>query len=119
MTLTKALEQEEQLAERYAKEEDVTELIDIALSLEGLARNVGKHAGGVVIAPSALTVFSPLYCEQGSEHMVTQFDKDDLETVGLVKFDFLGLRNLTIIDWAVKAINADAESENRDLVDIA
>ena len=119
MTLTKALEQEEQLAERYAKEEDVTELIDIALSLEGLARNVGKHAGGVVIAPSALTDFSPLYCEQGSEHMVTQFDKDDLETVGLVKFDFLGLRNLTIIDWAVKAINADAESENRDLVDIA
>jgi DNA polymerase-3 subunit alpha len=119
MTLTKAMEQEDLLSERYANEEDVTELIDMALSLEGLARNVGKHAGGVVISPSALTDFSPLYCEQGSDHMVTQFDKDDLETVGLVKFDFLGLRNLTIIDWAVKAINADAASENREPVDIA
>jgi DNA polymerase III subunit alpha len=118
MTLTKAMEQEERLAERYANEEDVTELIDMALSLEGLARNVGKHAGGVVIAPSALTDFCPLYCEQGSDHMLTQFDKDDLETVGLVKFDFLGLRNLTIIDWAIKAINAEAELNGSEPINI-
>ncbi len=105
MTLEKALEQEEQLLQRYHQDEEVRTLIDLARSLEGLSRNAGKHAGGVVIAPSALTDFTPLYCEQGSENTVTQFDKDDVEAVGLVKFDFLGLRTLTIIDWAVKTVN--------------
>ena len=80
-------------------------LIDLARSLEGLTRNAGMHAGGVVIAPSVLTDFAPLYCEEGSTSVVTQFDKDDVEAAGLVKFDFLGLRTLTIIDWAVKIIN--------------
>ena len=75
-------------------------------TLEGLARNAGTHAGGVVIAPSVLTDFTPLYCEEGSTTPVTQFDKDDVEAAGLVKFDFLGLRTLTIIDWAVRDINA-------------
>jgi len=113
MTLDKALKQEELLAERYEKEEELSEMVDIARGLEGLARNVGKHAGGVVIAPSELTDFTALYCEQGSDQMVTQFDKDDLEAVGLVKFDFLGLRTLTIIDRAVKAINdSDVGSEH-------
>jgi DNA polymerase-3 subunit alpha len=107
MTLDKALEQEPALKERYDNEEDVRELIDMARSLEGLARNAGKHAGGVVIAPSALTDFMPLYCEQGGRQLVSQLDKDDLEALGLVKFDFLGLRNLTIIDKAVKIINAE------------
>ena len=78
------------------------ELIDLARSLEGLTRNAGKHAGGVVIAPSVLTDFAPLYCEEGGTSVVTQFDKDDVEAAGLVKFDFLGLRTLTIIDWAVR-----------------
>ncbi len=105
MTLNKALEVEAQLKARYDEEEDVRSLFDLALSLEGLTRNAGKHAGGVVIAPTALTDFSPLYCEQASSSTVTQFDKDDVESVGLVKFDFLGLRTLTIIDWAVKTIN--------------
>ena len=77
----------------------------MALSLEGVARNAGKHAGGVVISPTVLTDFSPLYCEEGGAGVVTQFDKDDVEAVGLVKFDFLGLRTLTIIDWAVKHVN--------------
>ncbi|NKB46459.1 MAG: DNA polymerase III subunit alpha, partial [Legionellales bacterium] len=99
MTLTKALQQEELLRQRYEQEEEVTALLDLALKLEGLVRNVGKHAGGVVIAPSALTNFVPLYCEAGESSWVTQFDKDDVETVGLVKFDFLGLRTLTIIQW--------------------
>lgn len=107
ITLEKALEQEPTLAERYQQEEDVRTLIDLARKLEGVTRNVGKHAGGVVIAPEKLTEFTPLYCEEGApDHIVTQFDKDDVESVGLVKFDFLGLRTLTIIDWAVQHINA-------------
>ena len=106
MTLDKALQQEEQLAERYRDDAEVTTLIDLAKKLEGLTRNAGKHAGGVVIAPTQLTDFSPLYCEpDGADHAVTQFDKDDVEAVGLVKFDFLGLRTLTIINWAMLAIN--------------
>ena len=106
MTLDKALEQEPALAEWYDSDEDVQGVIDLARSLEGLSRNAGKHAGGVVIAPSQLTDFTPLYCEQGGDALVSQFDKDDVEAVGLVKFDFLGLRTLTIIDWALKTINA-------------
>jgi DNA polymerase-3 subunit alpha len=106
MTLDKALDQEEALRELYEQDEEVTMLIDMALSLEGLTRNVGKHAGGVVISPSDLTDFTPIYCEQGGAGLVSQFDKDDVEAIGLVKFDFLGLRTLTIIDWAVKSINA-------------
>ena len=106
MTLDKALEQEEELARLYENDGEVRELIDLARSLEGLARNAGTHAGGVVIAPSVLTDFTPLYCEEGSTTPVTQFDKDDVEAAGLVKFDFLGLRTLTIIDWAVRDINA-------------
>jgi DNA polymerase-3 subunit alpha len=105
MTLDKALEQEPLLKERYDNEVDVRALIDTARTLEGLARSAGKHAAGVVIAPSALTDFMPLYCEQGSHQFVTQYDMKDVETIGLVKFDFLGLRNLTIIDRAVKMIN--------------
>jgi DNA polymerase III subunit alpha len=107
MTLDKALEQEEELKRLYDSDAEVHELIDLARSLEGLARNAGTHAGGVVIAPSVLTDFTPLYCEEGSTTPVTQFDKDDVEQAGLVKFDFLGLRTLTIIDWAVRDINAE------------
>jgi len=105
MTLDRALEQEPLLKERYDNEEDVRALIDTARALEGLARNAGKHAAGVVIAPSALTDFMPLYCEQGSHQFVTQYDMKDVENIGLVKFDFLGLRNLTIIDRAVKMVD--------------
>jgi DNA polymerase-3 subunit alpha len=105
MTLEKAMEQEIQLKDRYAKEDEVSTLIDLAKSLEGITRNAGKHAGGVVIAPTKLTDFAPLFCEPGGVNLVTQFDKDDVEAVGLVKFDFLGLRTLTIIDWALDTIN--------------
>jgi len=104
MTLTKAMAESEELKRAYDQDEEVTELLDMALSLEGLSRNCGKHAGGVVIAPTALTDFAPLYCEPDGSSLVTQFDKDDAEAVGLVKFDFLGLRTLTIIDNAVKQI---------------
>ena len=119
ITLDKALEQEEVLKERYDNEEEVHTLIEMARSLEGITRNAGKHAGGVVISPSVLTDFTPLYCEQGGTNVVTQFDKDDVEAVGLVKFDFLGLRTLTIIDWAVKSINRTREAMGEVLLDIS
>ncbi len=106
ITLDAALEKEEELKRLYKSDDEVRTLIDLARSLEGLVRNAGTHAGGVVIAPSVLTDFAPLYAEEGSSNVVTQFDKDDVEAAGLVKFDFLGLRTLTIIDWAVKTINA-------------
>jgi len=99
-----------ELIQRHAAEEDVRDLLTLARELEDLTRNAGKHAGGVVIAPSPLSDFCPLFAEHDAggrgRNPVTQFDKDDVETIGLVKFDFLGLRTLTIIDWAVKAINA-------------
>ncbi|TCT00127.1 DNA polymerase III subunit alpha [Pseudofulvimonas gallinarii] len=94
-----------ELIQRYNDEDEVRDLLDLALKLESLARNAGKHAGGVVIAPKPLSEFCPMYAEAGGLNPVTQFDKDDVESVGLVKFDFLGLRTLTIIDWAVKSIN--------------
>jgi DNA polymerase-3 subunit alpha len=118
MTLTKALIASPDLKERYDEDEDVKELIDLALSLEGLTRNVGKHAGGVLISPSTLVDFTPLYCEEGGGSVVSQFDKDDVEAVGLVKFDFLGLRNLTIIDWAIKTVNKQRSKENKDPINI-
>lgn len=106
MTLEKALSEEQALKQRYDQEEEVKTLMNLALKLEGITRNVGKHAGGVVIAPAPLTDFAPLYCEENSDSLVIQFDKDDVEAIGLIKFDFLGLRTLTIIDKAVKNVNA-------------
>ncbi|MDH3265460.1 MAG: DNA polymerase III subunit alpha, partial [Gammaproteobacteria bacterium] len=106
ITLEKALQQSEELASMYRDDEEVAAIIDLAKSLEGLVRNAGKHAGGVVIAPGQLTDFTPLYCEDGGAHIITQLDKDDVEAVGLVKFDFLGLKTLTVIDWAEKIVNA-------------
>jgi len=118
MTLDKALDESDDLKEAYRDDEEVRELIDMAKKLEGCARNAGKHAGGVVIAPGLLTNFTPLYCEANGEGLVTQFDKDDVEKVGLVKFDFLGLRTLTIVDWALKAVNATRARQGREPVDI-
>ncbi len=105
MTLSKALEQEQHLAQLLEDDAAAQEIWEMALKLEGITRNAGKHAGGVVIAPSKLTDFSPLYCDDEGGGVVTQFDKDDVEEAGLVKFDFLGLRTLTIIDWALSMIN--------------
>jgi DNA polymerase-3 subunit alpha len=115
ITLEKALEKEPELAKLDRDDEEVHALLELALKLEGLTRNAGKHAGGVVIAPSVLTDFTPLFCEAPGEGVVTQFDKDDVEAAGLVKFDFLGLRTLTIIDRAVKIINALPERAGRPL----
>ncbi|MGY6555367.1 MAG: DNA polymerase III subunit alpha [Wenzhouxiangella sp.] len=117
MTLAKALEEEPELAERYEREDDTRSVLDLAQSLEGLSRNAGKHAGGLVIAPTPLTDFTPLYTEPDGHSVLTQFDKNDVEAVGLVKFDFLGLRNLTIIDWALKAVNERRRGEGEALLD--
>jgi DNA polymerase-3 subunit alpha len=104
VTLREARAMEPLLAEREQKEEEVRELLALAESLEGLTRNVGMHAGGVLIAPGKLTDFCPLYTQAGSEALVSQFDKDDVEAVGLVKFDFLGLTTLTILDWTLRYV---------------
>ena len=106
MTLAKAFEAEPRLPEIYEQDEEVKELIDMARILEGVTRNAGKHAGGVVISPTTITDFSPLYCDDTGANPVTQFDKNDVETAGLVKFDFLGLRTLTIIQWAIDMVKA-------------
>jgi DNA polymerase III subunit alpha len=119
MTLAKALEQEEPLREFLQQDSQAQEIWEMAEQLEGVVRNVGKHAGGVVIAPSKLTDFAPLFCDERGSGLVTQFDKGDVEEAGLVKFDFLGLRTLTIIDWAVKMINASRESAGELPLDIA
>ncbi|MFQ5660621.1 MAG: DNA polymerase III subunit alpha [Gammaproteobacteria bacterium] len=119
ITLEKALQQEQSLRKRYEEEEEVKTLIDLARKLEGLTRNAGKHAGGIVIAPSPLTDYMPLYCEQGSNVRSTQFDMGDVEAIGLVKFDFLGLRTLTIIDWAVKDVNRVLVKDETQLIDIS
>ena len=119
MTLAKAFEAEPQLQVAYDSDEEVQDLINMARKLEGVTRNAGKHAGGVVISPTLITDFAPLYCDSEGKHPVTHFDKSDVEYAGLVKFDFLGLRTLTIIKWALDMINARMLREGKPLVDIA
>jgi DNA polymerase-3 subunit alpha len=124
VTLEQAMAEVPELKDRYEREEEVRELIDLARKLEGLTRNVGMHAGGVLIAPGKLTDFCPLYCAEGSDSVVSQLDKDDVEKIGLVKFDFLGLRNLTIIDLAVRYIkrldpSSDIQLDTTDFNDSA
>ena len=107
ITLSDALVKEPQLAERRETEEELRELLELALRLEGLVRNVGMHAGGVLISPGKISDFSPIYCQADGASLVSQYDKDDVEAVGLVKFDFLGLRTLTILELAL--VNANKQ----------
>ncbi len=111
ITLQMAREMEPLLAEREQKEDEVRELLELGEKLEGLTRNVGMHAGGVLIAPGKLTDFCPLYAAEGTENVISQLDKDDVEAVGLVKFDFLGLTTLTVLDWAVRYVRMLGEKE--------
>ena len=115
ITLEKALSDDEELARLYEAEDEVRTLIDLAQQLEGITRNAGTHAGGVVIAPRPLTEFMPLYCELGGNSL-TQLDKDDAEAIGLVKFDFLGLKTLTIIDRALRSINRELKARGQDTI---
>ena len=111
ITLEMAREMEPMLAERERKEDEVAELLELGDKLEGLVRNVGMHAGGVLIAPGRLTEFCPLYAAEGTTNVVSQLDKDDVEAVGLVKFDFLGLTTLTILDWAERYVRRLGEPD--------
>jgi len=115
MTLSKAYEGEDELREFIENDDEAQEIWEMALQLEGVTRNLGKHAGGVVIAPTTITDFAPLYCDETGEGLVTQFDKNDVEDAGLVKFDFLGLRTLTIIDWALKMVNSHRVDDPIDI----
>ena len=117
MTLERALA-EDALKQRYETDDEARTIIDLARKLEGLVRNAGRHAGGVVIAPKRLTEFTPLYREPGAASPVTQLDKDDVEAIGLVKFDFLGLRTLTIIDWAASTINEQRRATGQGPLDL-
>ena len=119
MTLAKAFDAEPQLGQAYDADEEVRDLIDMCRILEGVTRNAGKHAGGVVISPTTITDFAPLYCDAEGNNPVTQFDKNDVETAGLVKFDFLGLRTLTIIDWALALINPRLVEQGKEPINIA
>jgi DNA polymerase-3 subunit alpha len=118
MTLQKAFDVEPALPQLYDADEEVRDLIDMCRILEGCTRNAGKHAGGVVISPTTITDFAPIYADSEGHFPVTQFDKNDVETAGLVKFDFLGLRTLTIIDWALGLINPRLEKEGKEPVRI-
>ena len=119
MTLDKAQEEQPIFAQSIKSDTEVREIVDLSYKLEGIARNVGKHAGGVVIAPGSISDFCPVYVDRQSDSVMTQYDKDDVEKIGLVKFDFLGLRTLTVIDRAVKSINKNLdESKKIDLNNI-
>ncbi|MDC2972390.1 DNA polymerase III subunit alpha [Gammaproteobacteria bacterium] len=119
MTLDKAQEAQPIFAQSIKNDTEVREIVDLSYKLEGIARNVGKHAGGVVIAPGSISDFCPVYVDRQSDSVMTQYDKDDVEKIGLVKFDFLGLRTLTVIDRAVKSINKNLdESKKVDLNNI-
>ncbi|GAA5136518.1 DNA polymerase III subunit alpha [Thalassotalea piscium] len=119
MTLAKAFEVEAKLPEAYAQDSEVRDLIDMCRILEGTTRNAGKHAGGVVISPTTITDFAPLYCDDEGKNPVTQFDKNDVEDAGLVKFDFLGLRTLTILQWAVEIADEKLIKAGKEPINIA
>ena len=110
VTIADALKEEPLLKERQEKEEEVRQLLELAQQVEGIARNVGMHAGGVLIAPGKLTDFCPLYTQGVDGGVISQLDKDDVEAIGLVKFDFLGLTTLTILDRTVQNIRAMDDS---------
>jgi len=118
MTLTKAIEAEPALKAFLEADEEAAEIWEMALKLEGITRGTGKHAGGVVIAPTKLTDFSPLLCDEDGNGLMVQFDKNDIEEAGLVKFDFLGLRTLTIIDWALEMVDKVRATEGQGALDI-
>ena len=118
MTLDRAIKEQPIFKQTIKDDPEVSEVLELAFKLEGIARNVGKHAGGIVIAPGALSDFCPTYLDRQSSALMTQYDKDDVEKIGLVKFDFLGLRTLTVIDWATKSINKYLNDQSKTSLDI-
>ena len=118
MTLDRAIKEQPIFKQTIKDDPEVSEVLDLAFKLEGITRNVGKHAGGIVIAPGALSDFCPTYLDRQSSALMTQYDKDDVEKIGLVKFDFLGLRTLTVIDWATKSINSFLKEQSKSPLDL-
>ena len=118
VTLEQAVAEEEELREFIDRNDEVGEIMDMAFKLEGIVRNTGKHAGGVVIAPTTLTEYVPLYADESGGSVVSQYDLYDVEQAGLVKFDFLSLKTLTIIDWSVHAINAERAATGHEPLDL-
>ena len=116
ITLEKALEDQE-LKKLYNSDDDVKDIIDMAMILEGLPRNAGTHAGGLVISPKKLINYTPLYRDTYNSSLLTQLDKDDVEEIGLIKFDFLGLRTLTVIENTLKIINRNVNSEKQFILE--
>lgn len=116
--LTEALEENLEFAHFYSTDPEVKEVIDHSLKLEGITRQTGKHAGGVLISPGYLTDHTPTCCEADGSSYVSQFDKNDVETAGLVKFDFLGLRTLTIVQHAIDSINLNRQRDGKDKINI-
>ena len=119
MTLDRAIREQPIFKQTIKNDSEVSEVLDLAFKLEGIARNVGKHAGGIVIAPGALSDFCPTYFDRQSSALMTQYDKDDVEKIGLVKFDFLGLRTLTVIDWATKSINKHLHEQSQPSLNLS
>ena len=118
MTLRDAVSESAELRDFLQADEEAAEIMDMAYALEGVVRNVGRHAGGVVIAPSRLTDFVPVFVDEGGGGLISQYDKDDVEQAGLVKFDFLGLTTLTVIRWAVQAANRSIQAKGGAPIDI-
>lgn len=118
ITIKKAFEIEPELKKIYNSNIDAKEIIDMAKKLEGITRNPGKHAGGVIISPTKITDFSPIYCDQNGQNILTQFDKNDIEKIGLIKFDFLGLKTLTIIDLSKNMININNTKNKLPPIDL-
>ncbi|QJC33702.1 DNA polymerase III subunit alpha [Enterobacteriaceae endosymbiont of Donacia provostii] len=116
--LKKAFLKNKILFNLYKSDNNIRELVNTSLKLEGTIRNIGKHAGGVVISPNNITQYTTIYCDNNGDNIVTQFDKNDIEDIGLIKFDFLGLRTLTVIDYAVKMINKKLIKNNQKILDI-
>lgn len=117
VTLDKAIEAVDQLRQRVAAEEDVAEVIELSKRLEGMIRSVGRHAGGLVIAPGSLQEYIPFYAESASGTAISQFDKDAVELAGLVKFDFLGLTTLTVIQRTLDTVNENRRKQGERLIE--
>ncbi|MFN3201782.1 MAG: DNA polymerase III subunit alpha [Bradymonadia bacterium] len=114
ITLQEAIDQEPRLKALYDEDQNIKDLMDIALSLEGLHRQAGMHAAGIVIGDKPLWDYCPVF-RGANDEIVTQFAKDEVEEAGLVKFDFLGLKTLTVIDDALRMVNRDRPDDPLDL----
>ncbi|ARC54866.1 DNA polymerase III subunit alpha [Candidatus Riesia sp. GBBU] len=119
MTIDKAIQTKKKLKKMFNEDEEIQDLLNISKNIEGIIKNEVKHAGGVVISPTKITDYSPIYCDENGDNILTQFDKDDIEKIGLVKFDFLGLRTLTVIQNSLNMINRERNKNRLNNIDLS